>query len=79
MEDKGMLGNKHVFASEIDDSYACITDSQDILPILEDIGMESEYEDIGTLFVKVDNGDYASIYANPHLIVYNDSVCTRLL
>ena len=51
--------------------HTLVSDSQDIVAILEYLGKEELLEDVGHMFVKVEEGDYSSVYFTRCSIPWN--------
>ena len=53
-----------MYVNEIDErpEFSLISDSQDIEAILEYLGCSELKDQIGCMFVEIDNGDYGEIY-----------------
>lgn len=47
---------------DIPDDFILITDSQDVKPIIEYLGIDDKFHGVDSFFVRIENGDYTDVY-----------------
>ncbi len=61
------------------ESIQFVSDSREVLSVLESISMEDCKEEYGSLFVEVEDGDYLHIWALGGIVPYLDATAIELL
>lgn len=61
------------------DSIIFVSDSQDVLSILESVGMAGCEDEYGSLFVEVGDGKYLNIWAMGGIVPYLDQTIIKIL
>lgn len=61
------------YVSDIPEEYELVDNSQDIFDVLESIGMSSEIDEYGGLFVLVGDGEYDIVYGCASSVAWLDS------
>jgi len=73
---RGKIG-QFISVSNMDDSLTFVSDSQDVNPIKEDLGLKAVLFD--SFYVETGEGEYIRVYGMAGIIPYNWKEVKRLL
>lgn len=65
-----------VCVAQIPDSFDFVSDSQDVEPIKHSFKKAKEYD---SFFVRVENGEYVSIYGMCGIVPYLSKLATKII